>query len=245
MKIWCLHGAMQTSSVWDGFDGKFCISGKPALLQKVNLYREISTSLVQWAQDFCLTVSKESAAEKPFLLGYSLGGRLAMHAYLNAPDMWRGMIIVSADPGASSNEQKKQLLKKDLLWSERFQCEDLKSLLEEWDGAAVFCKRLNQAPRILDQLDPQKISKLLSVYSKGGQQDLMTLLHLKGKAPMLFLSGEEDSKYSEIGKRLQRCCPQLSHGIIRDAGHRVPWENTKGFISAVNLFLDSTMDGQK
>jgi 2-succinyl-6-hydroxy-2,4-cyclohexadiene-1-carboxylate synthase len=237
MKIWCLHGAMQNSSVWDFFEDKFCAMGLPFSVQKVDLYHNISTSLEQWARSFCSSVTEESAEEKSFLLGYSLGGRLAMHAYVNSPQLWSGVIIVSADPGAHSNKSRENILAKDLAWSKRFQSEDLESLLKEWDHAPVFCQRSNTAPRELTNLDSLKISKLLSVYSKGRQQNLIPCLQQEGAAPMLYLSGEEDYKYSMIGEGLSLSCTSVTHQTIPDAGHRVPWENPSGFLSVVNQFL--------
>lgn len=237
MKIWCLHGAMQTSSVWDPFLDKLCLSAQPVGVKKVDLYDNISTSLEQWARSFCSTVTAESSKEKPFLLGYSLGGRLAMHAYVNSPHLWSGVIIVSADPGTQSEAARENMLEKDLAWSRRFQSEDLETLLLEWDHAPVFCQRSNTAPRELTNLDSSKISKLISVYSKGRQQDLLPRLQQEGEVPMLYLSGEEDHKYSMIGEDLSRSCTSVIHQIIPDAGHRVPWENPAGFLSAVNQFL--------
>ena len=238
MKIWCLHGAMQTFSVWDPFLDKLCLSAQPVGVKKVDLYDNISTSLAQWAQDFCSLVRKDSFRGKPFLLGYSLGGRLAMHAYINSPHLWSGVIIVSADLGAHSEESRENILAKDLAWSKRFQSEDLESLLNEWDHAPVFCQRSNTAPRELTNLDSFKISKLLSVYSKGRQQNLIPFLKQECGVPVLYLSGEDDHQYSKIGENLARCCLSLSHHIIPDAGHRVPWENSTGFIATVNQFME-------
>ena len=237
MKIWCLHGAMQTTSVWDPFLDKLCLSAQPVGVKKVDLYDNISTSLEQWARSFCSTVTEESSKEKPFLLGYSLGGRLAMHAYVNSPHLWSGVIIVSADPGTQSEAARESMLEKDLAWSRRLQSEDLETLLLEWDHAPVFCQRSNTAPRELTNLDSSKISKLISVYSKGRQQDLLPRLKQEGAVPMLYLSGEDDHKYSMIGEDLSRSCNSVIHQIIPDAGHRVPWENPAGFLSAVNQFL--------
>ncbi len=237
MKIWCLHGAMQTSSVWDSFQGKFCRAGEALPLEKVDLYHEISHSLEGWAQGFCVRIKQESLFEKPFLLGYSLGGRLAMHAYVNSPHLWSGVIIVSADPGTQSEAARENMLEKDLAWSRRFQSEYLETLLQEWDRAPVFCQRPNRSPRNLSDLDSSKISKLISVYSKGRQQDLLPRLQQEGAVPMLYLSGEDDHKYSMIGGDLSRSCTSVIHQIIPNAGHRVPWENPAGFLSAVNQFL--------
>jgi 2-succinyl-6-hydroxy-2,4-cyclohexadiene-1-carboxylate synthase len=241
MKMWCLHGAMQTTSVWDPFLNKLHLSGRPVAIEKVDLHDNISTSLAQWAQGFCSFVRQDSFPGKPFLLGYSLGGRLAMHAYINSPHLWSGVIVVSADPGTQSKAIKENMLEKDLAWSKRFQSEDLEVLLQEWDRAPVFCQRPNRAPRKLSDLDSSQISKLLSVYSKGRQQNLISFLNQEGGAPVLYLSGEEDHKYSKIGENLARCCLPLSHHIIPDAGHRVPWENSTGFIATVNQFMEQAM----
>jgi 2-succinyl-6-hydroxy-2,4-cyclohexadiene-1-carboxylate synthase len=230
MKLFCIHGNLQTPSVWEPFEGEFQVRGRAFSLECENLYDE-------WNNEFCDKVENECSDEKPFLLGYSLGGRLALHACLARSDLWSGVIIVSADPGLSSSGEKRLQLQKDQQWAERFRSERLEDLLEEWDILPVFCGIPNSASRNLSEFNPEKISGLFDVFSKGHQRDLLPELRKLKTPPLLFISGQRDEKYTQIGKGLSKACPLVEHKIIPEAGHRVPWEKPELFVEMVREFM--------
>ena len=204
----------------------------------VNLDNYSSVGFDRWVEDFCDAVEIQSGQKKSLILGYSLGGRLALHACLSRPDLWRGAIIVGADPGSESEEEKRLQLDRDRKWAERLKREPLEKLAEEWDAQAVFCGIENSAPRNLDELDPTQLSQQFEVFSKGLQQNLVPKLAELRRPPILFLSGEKDSKYQKIGEGLAKSCPLVSFGVIQDAGHRVPWENPNEFVQALGKFIN-------
>jgi 2-succinyl-6-hydroxy-2,4-cyclohexadiene-1-carboxylate synthase len=186
-----------------------------------------------WTQDFCNEVDTQAGRNKPYLLGYSLGGRLALHACLSRPDLWLGAIIVGADPGLESEEEKRLQLDRDRKWAERLKREPLEKLAEEWDAQAVFCGIENSAPRNLDELDPTQLSQQFEVFSKGLQENLAPKLAELQRPPILFLSGEKDLKYQGIGEKLSKSTSVVKAQIVADAGHRVPWENPESFSQAL------------
>src|SRR4051794_21774844 len=47
------------------------------------------------------------------LLGYSLGGRIALHALLASPQLWSGAVIVSAHPGLTDDQERNDRLQAD------------------------------------------------------------------------------------------------------------------------------------
>ena len=230
---------MQTPSVWCFLRGEFHWSDEPVLVEAVDLCQDSSDGFEEWSARFCKEVKAESGDEKPLLLGYSLGGRLAMHACINAPELWSGVILVSADPGSYGEEEKKLQLQKDFEWAQRFKAENMKKLLMEWDQSPVFGQSPNLATRNMAELDSEKISQWFTTYSKGKQADLLPLLSRENNPPILFISGAEDVKYSKIGESLALVCPQINHQVIAGAGHRVPWENKNLFVEVVNQFIAS------
>ena len=237
MKLLCLHGSVQDHRVWQPFEESFNLPGSEVSLGCEDLYQSAHLGFEDWTCKFCEQVERESYHGKPFLLGYSLGGRLALHAYLARPDLWSGAIIVSADPGLSSPEERGLQLRKDRQWAERFRSECLESLMEEWDALPVFCGMPNTAPRNLKDLKPEKFSTLFEVFSKGRQRDLLPELRELKKPPILFISGQSDEKYTQIGKGLSETCPMVEHQIIPKAGHRAPWENPESFAEMVREFM--------
>ena len=171
-------------------------------------------------------------------MGYSLGGRLALHAILQNPALWQGAIIVSADAGLKTKRERTHALQRDQEWARRFITEDWEHLLTEWDQQSVFAGRKNSAERAEKDFSRESISRMFDVFSKGRQLDLLPALNKLRQPPILFVSGEDDEKYSARGQELSAVCANAEHAIIPDAAHRVPWENPTGFVAVVQSFIN-------
>ena len=194
-----------------------------------DLYAKPFQGFDDWTKDFCDRAELAANGEKSVLLGYSLGGRLALHACIHRPDLWQGVVVVGADPGLGSSEEKNQQFTRDRNWADRLKKEPLEQLVREWDEQPVFCGIENSAPRNLEELDPIQLSQQFEVFSKGLQQNLVSSLSELKTPPVLFLAGEKDKKYQQIGDELAELCPVVESRWVEDSGHRVPWENPESF----------------
>ena len=194
-----------------------------------DLYAKPFQGFDDWTKDFCDRAELAINGEKSILLGYSLGGRLALHACIHRPDLWQGVVVVGADPGLGSSEEKNQQFTRDRNWADRLKKEPLEQLVREWDEQPVFCGIENSAPRNLEELDPIQLSQQFEVFSKGLQQNLVPALSELKTPPVLFLAGEKDKKYQQIGDELAELCPVVKSQWVEDSGHRVPWENPESF----------------
>lgn len=238
-KLFCIHGNFQTPSVWKPLAEN--LKARNVNLDVIPVYIENYSfdGFDRWVDDFCNCIENKEVQEKYFLLGYSLGGRLALHASLHNPNLWKSVIVVGADPGLESEEKKKLQLDKDRNWAERLKREPLEKLVDEWDAQSVFCGIRNQAPRNLGEMNPDRLSQQFKVFSKGIQQNLAPKLAELKRPPILFLSGEKDQKYQKIGEELAESCTVFKSEIIKDAGHRVPWENSNAFFQELGKFINS------
>lgn len=194
-----------------------------------DLYAKPFQGFDDWTKDFCDRAELAANGEKSVLLGYSLGGRLAFHACIHRPDLWQGVVVVGADPGLGSSEEKNQQFTRDRNWADRLKKEPLEQLVREWDEQPVFCGIENSAPRNLEELDPIQLSQQFEVFSKGLQQNLVPALSELKNPPVLFLAGEKDKKYQQIGDELAELCPVVELQWVEDSGHRVPWETPESF----------------
>ena len=233
MKIFCIHGNFQTVKVWQPLEERMKAGFTDLEMITEDLYAKQFQSFDDWTEDFCGRVEVHANGEKSILLGYSLGGRLALHACLSRPDLWKSAIVVGADPGLESEEEKKLQLHRDRNWAERLKREPLEKLVDEWDAQPVFCGIENQAPRNLGEMDPDRLSQHVEVFSKGLQQNLAPKLAELKNLPILFVSGEKDQKYLGIGERLAKSSSVINVQVIADAGHRVPWENPESFVQVL------------
>ena len=229
-KLFCIHGNFQAPSVWKPLAENLKARNVNLDVIPVNIENYSFDGFDCWVDDFCNSVQTLAGQEKSFLLGYSLGGRLALHASLQNPNLWKSAILVGADPGLESEEEKRLQLDRDRNWAERLRREPLEKLVDEWDAQSVFCGIGNQAPRNLGEMDPDRLSHQFEVFSKGIQQNLAPKLAELKRPPILFLSGEKDDKYQKIGEELAKSSSIVKAQVVPDAGHRVPWENPESFV---------------
>jgi 2-succinyl-6-hydroxy-2,4-cyclohexadiene-1-carboxylate synthase len=187
-----------------------------------------------WASDF--NASIEDRVENPILLGYSLGGRLGLHAIIQAHSLWKGGIIVSTHPGLSSRELKKERLLRDLGWAKRFREEAWDTLMKDWEGQEVFNHDVFAFERKEADCCRVHLSACLDSFSLGRQEDLSYKIK-ELPMPILWIIGEKDQKLREAAAALQFTHPSSSILMVKEAGHRVPWVQPDAFRAAIENFL--------
>src|SRR5258708_3665465 len=96
--IYALHGVLGLASDWDFLKSRMHEHD----FEAEDLWKSFSgTDLKTWAeQKSQALIHQTSQGSGPrILLGYSLGGRLAMHLLLAQPKLWDAAIFISANPG--------------------------------------------------------------------------------------------------------------------------------------------------
>ena len=230
--LWALHGFLGQASDWDFLEQE--LFEKNIQLEKVNLY-EKPKPFPFWAKDFCQKVEKKGGEN--FLLGYSLGGRLALHVLFQNQELWKKAIIVSAHPGLKTTSEKKERRLTDNQWVEKIQSKDWESLMEEWNSQSVFKNRTKQSPQRLDEdFSREQLVKAMSLWSLSEQSSFWEELEFL-ETPTLWLTGEQDTKFSLLAEKIPAISPNLQKRQIT-GGHRLPWDNREAFVEAVLQWLD-------
>ncbi|GGB13588.1 2-succinyl-6-hydroxy-2,4-cyclohexadiene-1-carboxylate synthase [Agarivorans gilvus] len=178
-----------------------------------------------------------------YLLGYSLGGRLALHHALYAPKGLQHLIIESAHPGLSDPDARQQRLVHDNRWADRWLKEPLDELLQEWYQQPVFANlTAAQRQQLIKRRAQQERSGLaatLRACSLGLQSDLSAQLE-QLKMPLDFIGGSLDNKYQGLAKRLQQQHPRLRWHSIEQAGHNCHFEQPTLFLQLLSSVLATT-----
>jgi 2-succinyl-6-hydroxy-2,4-cyclohexadiene-1-carboxylate synthase len=84
--------------------------------------------------------------------------------------------------------------------------------------------------------DKEKISEVLLGFSLGKQEDLRQMIK-DVSIPMLWISGELDSKFACIGKEMELINKNIKSVVFPNVGHRVPWEIKEKFTSLCKDFF--------
>ena len=168
-----------------------------------------------------------SPSEGDVLLGYSMGGRLALR--LLEERRFRAAVIVSAGLNAPDDDRRRR----DEAWAARFERDDWPALMRDWNAQPVFGGHVLE--RREEDYDRSELARQLREYSPA----VLPPPRLESiETPVLWVAGERDAKYVEIGKAAAARLPNAELWICPDAGHRVPWEQPEAFVRRLRAFLD-------
>jgi len=165
------------------------------------------------------------------LLGYSMGGRIAMHMLIAEPKRWRRAIIVSAAPGIPEADRAART-ESDRRWADRFRKDDWSAVISDWNAQPVFRHDPpDSLPRRKSDFDLEALARALEVGSVARQRDLRPELAAVD-IPIRFIAGAQDAKYAQLAEECAALNPNFDCRIL-DAGHRVPWGATDAFRAAI------------
>lgn len=174
------------------------------------------------------------------LLGYSLGGRLALHFALAHPEMVEFLVLESASPGIDDMHERVVRRQTDETWAALLERDGFAVFLDAWYAQPLFAS-LRARPELLKQIESQRggdareLAQALRDFSPGFIPSLWP--RLPGwRAPLLFIAGELDAKYCDIGRRVAGLCPRASLHIVRNSGHLVHEEQPEEFLAVLRRF---------
>lgn len=155
-------------------------------------------------------------APKFHLIGYSMGGRLAMQYALRHPGRIDKLLIASAHPGLATEEERMKRLESDAKWAKLLMESPIDEFLKRWYDQPVFAG-FTPDLSMRRNLNIKEVASALMHFSLGRQP----LLQVE-KA--LHVVGERDAKFRALHPDAE---------IIPDAGHAVHLENPKAFATII------------
>lgn len=227
MKIWALSGFLGLPHDWNFLQYQN--------LEAVDWQSFPLNSLEDWGANFNHWVCQQDSYPK-ILMGYSLGGRLALHALINQPSLWQGAIIISAHPGLSDLQDRQKRLLQDLKWAKRFENENWRTLMDAWNGQEIFAQDLFSFNRKEEDYQRDQLFNALATGSLGKQENLCKKIAAL-PFPILWITGSLDARFCELAKSLSFTHPFSRWRPIDQAGHRVPWSQPHIFSETISLFL--------
>lgn len=240
MEIWCLHGAVGVAADWRGVAGG--LAEAMVSTRGVDLWRFLEPGPLP-LQDFARTLNAEPGDEVfrgtgRALMGYSMGGRLALHALLENAHPWQAAIIISAHPGLEAPTERTARRAADTGWAGRAFAGDWQQFLATWDAQPVFG---NAPPRDSEDLRRlvarrREVAQSFINWSLAEQDPLWDRLP-EIRVPILWIAGENDPKFLEIARRAVGLLPRGLLEIAPEAGHRVPTDATDWLAETVARFV--------
>ena len=181
---------------------------------------------------------------QPFhLLGYSMGGRLALYTAVHYPQTIQSLILESASPGLETAVERETRREADNALAGYIEREETKSFVNYWESLPLWNSQEKLPPAIKNRLRQQRLqnnplglANSLRGMGTGVQPSLWSrLAHVT--CPTLLLAGEIDQKFTAIGQRISNIIPQAQLQILLDVGHTTHLENPTMYQEVVKAFL--------
>ncbi len=167
------------------------------------------------------------------LLGYSLGGRLALHALLGGAHYSRA-IFVSAGLGVEDEAARAARRAADEAWARRFEHDDWETLMRDWNAQPLFGGQV--VPRDEHDYDRAALAHALRAWSPGALSPVAARLR-ELTVPTLWIAGANDAKYTAEAAR-GAAGSRGEAVIVGGTGHRVPWEAPDVLSETIRSFVE-------
>jgi 2-succinyl-6-hydroxy-2,4-cyclohexadiene-1-carboxylate synthase len=182
-----------------------------------------------------------AAEEGSVLVGYSLGGRLALRAVLRDPGRYAGLVTVGATAGIDDPALRSSRAEADdrlAAWIEAAPIEDVVSI---WERQPLFA---DQSEELIEEQRPGRMShdtaQLAMLLRTAGQGVLEPVWHglLTLELPVLAIAGARDEGYVAAAKRMADTAPRGRAAIVEDAGHAAHLQRPQRVAELIEGFLN-------
>ncbi|MFQ3663798.1 MAG: 2-succinyl-6-hydroxy-2,4-cyclohexadiene-1-carboxylate synthase [Chloroflexaceae bacterium] len=159
------------------------------------------------------------------VLGYSMGGRVALHLAVAAPTRVGSLILESASPGIEDAAERAARAAADDALAARIEQEGLEWFVDHWASLPLFASQARLPAATRAALRERRLRGSAAGYAAslrgmgaGRQRSLWAELPAL-RIPALIISGELDEKYVAIGARVAAAMPLARQAIVPGAGH--------------------------
>lgn len=228
-----LHGFMGSAEDWRGtmaaLDERYlCLAvDLPGHGGSVGLPREDYT--FEGAALRVLDLLDELDIERPTIVGYSMGGRLALYLALRYPERCAGLFLESASPGIEGAAERRARREADEERARSLEEDDLQDFLVDWYGQPLFASLARREGLVHKTIEarlrnrPEELAVSLRGMGAGNQPSLWG--ELEGLAvPKIAVAGALDGKFAGISRRMQTASPHVRATVVPGAGHNVRLE---------------------
>jgi len=185
------------------------------------------------------------------LLGYSMGGRVALALLAAHPERVRSAVLVSATPGIGDAVERASRVESDEALARAVLADGIHVFTERWMAQPLFASQhrlggaaLARARRQRLKNRPHALALSLRGMGPGAQPPLHGALP-RIRRPVLVVAGAEDPKFVAIARDLARRLACARVAILDEAGHAAHLEQPEAFVALASEFLKRNSENRR
>jgi 2-succinyl-6-hydroxy-2,4-cyclohexadiene-1-carboxylate synthase len=230
-----LHGFGGTRRSWDGVAAR--ISPQRYLPLTIDLpgHGEVAAAHRPITFEACIEHVLARSPERFTLCGYSLGGRVALHVALAAPERVRRLLLLSTSAGIEDGRERARRRAADRRLITELERLPLERFIAGWNRQPLFA---DDPPAVgalaREQMRRNRPAALAAVLAGIGSGEMQPLWDRLGELalPAVVMAGDRDHRYQALARRMVQLLPRAELAVIA-GGHRLPLENPGGVVRAL------------
>jgi len=178
------------------------------------------------------------------VLGYSMGGRVALGTAIVAPERLAALILESASPGLLDHEARRERAAQDAALAAEIERDGIEAFVGRWEQHPLFASQAQLDDDVRAALRARRLRNNpmgLANSLRGLGQGVQPPMHdfLPGiRVPTLILAGRLDPQYCARGREMAARIPGARLEIVPNAGHAVHLEQPQTFRRLILEFLE-------
>jgi 2-succinyl-6-hydroxy-2,4-cyclohexadiene-1-carboxylate synthase len=180
-----------------------------------------------------------AAGAKALLVGYSLGGRLALRAALRDPGRYAGLVTVGVTAGIEEAAERAARAEADERLASWVEAAPIEDVVAVWERQPLFA---DQSDALVEQQragrlaqDPLALARLLRTAGQGVLEPVWSDL-LTFELPFLAVAGSRDEGYASAAKKMADTAPNARAKIVENAGHAPQLQQPEEVASLIGAF---------
>lgn len=179
------------------------------------------------------------------LLGYSMGGRVALNLAIAAPERIRALVLESTSSGIADPDERLARRRSDAALADMIEQKGIAAFVEYWERLPLFSSQAVLPVAIRNRERAQRLANNphgLATSLRSIGTGMMAPLHDRLgeiQIPVFLIAGELDEKYCRLGRDMAGALPTARLVVVPDAGHAVHLEQPDTFRRLVLEFLES------
>lgn len=242
-----LHGFTRSSASWRGMPPGFGAGRRVIGVDLIghgasstpDPFRDHDAYRLEHAADALRDLISRLGCGPVHLVGYSLGGRTALHAAVRFPALFRTLALLSTNPGLETDEARASRTAEDAARAARLGAEGLERFVDEWMALPLFRRQWSVPMREWTEARRDRLRQRTrglqgSLLGSGqGTQDSLWPALPRIALPVLVAAGAEDTKYAAIAERMAGILPNARLALFVGAGHDIPAEQPAALAHAL------------
>jgi 2-succinyl-6-hydroxy-2,4-cyclohexadiene-1-carboxylate synthase len=184
------------------------------------------------------------------LVGYSMGGRVALAFTARHPKRVRRLVLESSSPGLATEAERAARRRDDGSLADWIEHTGIKAFVARWEGMPLFesqkalpgpVRDAQRARRWLNH--PASLAASLRGMGTGALPSFWG--SLPGlRVPVLLMAGVHDPKFVDLARRMAADLPLARLELVAGAGHSVHLERPGAWVDLVADFLTEEREAE-